>query len=77
MKHCAENWIKYRFYFPILWLPIERYQISYKLPKKAETIAWQILQEVQGFRTLTDSSSQSYILSSLHDQSRYLDSDSE
>jgi hypothetical protein len=77
MRHCAENWIGYRFYFPILWLPIERYQISYKLPKKAETTAWQRLQEVQGFRTLTDSTSQSYSLSNLHDQSRYPDSDSE
>jgi hypothetical protein len=77
VRHCAENWIGYRFYFPILWLPIERYQISYKLPKKAETTAWQRLQEVQGFRTLTDSTSQSYSLSNLHDQSRYQDSDSE
>jgi hypothetical protein len=77
MRHCAENWIGYRFYFPILWLPIERYQISYKLTKKAEKTAWQRLQEVQGFRTLTDSTSQSYSLSSLHDQSRYPDSDSE
>jgi hypothetical protein len=77
MRHCAENWIGYRFYFPILWLPIERYQISYKLPKKAETTAWQRLQEVQGFRTLTDSTSHSYSLCSLHDQSRYPDSDSE
>jgi hypothetical protein len=77
MRHCAENWIGYRFYFPILWLPIEKYQISYKLPKKAETTAWQRLQEVQGFRTLTDSTSHSYSLCSLHDQSRYPDSDSE
>jgi hypothetical protein len=77
MRHCAENWIGYRFHFPILWLPIEKYQISYKLPKKAETTAWQRMQEVQGFRTLTDSTSYSYSLSSLHDQSRYPDSDSE
>jgi hypothetical protein len=77
MRHCAENWIGYRFHFPILWLPIEKYQISYKLPKKAETTAWQRMQEVQGFRTLTDSTSHSYSLSSLHDQSRYPDSDSE
>jgi hypothetical protein len=77
MRHCAENWIGYRFYFPILWLPIERYQLSYKLPKKAETTAWQRLKEVQGFRTLTDSTSHSYCLSNLHDQSRYPDSDSE
>jgi hypothetical protein len=77
VRHCAENWIGYRFYFPILWLPIERYQTSYKLPKKAETTAWQRLQEVQGFRTLTDSTSQSYSLSNLHDESRYQDSDSE
>jgi hypothetical protein len=77
MRHCAENWIGYRFYFPILWLPIEKYQISYKLRKKAETTAWQRLQEVQGFRTLTDSTSHSYSLCSLHDQSRYPDSDSE
>jgi hypothetical protein len=58
-------------------MPIERYQTSYKLPKKAETAAWQRLQEVQGFRMLTDSTSQSYSLSNLHDQSRYQDSDSE
>jgi hypothetical protein len=77
MRHCAENWIGYRFYFPMLWLPIERYQLSYKLPKKAETTAWQRLQEVQGFRTMTDSTSHSYCLSNLHDQSRYPDSDSE
>jgi hypothetical protein len=77
MRHCAKNWIGYRFYFPILWLPIEKYQISYKLPKKAETTAWQKLQEVQGLRTLTDNTSHSYNLCSLHDQSRYPDSDSE
>jgi hypothetical protein len=77
VRHCAENWIGYRLYFPILWLPIERYQVSYKLPKKAETAAWQRLQQVQGFRTPTDSTSQSYCLSNLHDQSRYPDSDSE
>jgi hypothetical protein len=77
VRHCAENWIGYRFYFPILWLPIERYQVSYKLPKKAETTAWQRLQQVQGFRTPTDSTSHSYSLSNLHDQSRYPDSDSE
>jgi hypothetical protein len=77
VRHCAENWIGYRFYFPILWLPIERYQISYKLPKKAETTAWQRLQQVQGFRMPTDSTSHSYCLSNLHAQSRYPDSDSE
>jgi hypothetical protein len=77
VRHCAENSIGYRFYFPILWLPIERYQVSYKLPKKAETIAWQRLQQVQGFRTPIDSTSQSYNLSNLHDHSRYPDSDSE
>jgi hypothetical protein len=77
MRHCAENWIGYQFHFPLLWLPIEKYQISYKLPKKAEKAAWQRLQEVKGFRALTDKTSQSYSLSSLHDQSRYPDSDSE
>jgi hypothetical protein len=77
MRHCAENWIGYRFHFPILWLPIEKYQIIYRLPKKEETAAWHRMQEVQGFRTLTDSTFHSYSLSSLHDQSRYLDSDSE
>jgi hypothetical protein len=77
MRQCAEHWIGYRFYFPIFWLPIERYQLNYKLPKKAETTAWQRLEEVRGFRTLTDSTSQSYSLCSLHDQSRYPDSDSE
>jgi hypothetical protein len=44
VRHCVENWIGYWFYFPILWLPIERYQVSYKLPKKAETAAWKRLQ---------------------------------
>jgi hypothetical protein len=77
VRHCAENWIGYKFYFPILWLPIETYQVSYKLPQKAETTAWQRLQQVQGFRTPTDSTSKSYCLSNLHDQSRYQDSDSE
>jgi hypothetical protein len=77
MRHCAENWIGYHFHFPLLWLPTEKYQISYKLPKKAEMAAWQRMQEVQGFRTRTDSTSYSYSLSSLHDQSRYPDSDSE
>jgi hypothetical protein len=77
MRHCAENWIGYHFHFPLLWLPTEKYQISYKLPKKAERAAWQRMQEVQGFRTRTDNTSYSYSLSSLHDMSRYPDSDSE
>jgi hypothetical protein len=51
MRQCAENWIGYHFHFPLLWLPIEKYQISYKLPKKAEKAAWQRIQELQGFRT--------------------------
>jgi hypothetical protein len=77
MRHCAENWIGYHFHFPLLWLPIEKYQISYKLPKKAEKAAWQRIQELQGFRTRTDNTAFSYSLSGLHDMSRYPDSDSE
>jgi hypothetical protein len=77
MRHCAENWIGYHFHFPLLWLPIEKYQISYKLPKKAEKAAWQRMQELQGFRTQTDNTAYSYSLSGLHDMSRYPDSDSE
>jgi hypothetical protein len=37
VQQCTESWIGYWFYFPILWLPAERYQIHYKLPKKRET----------------------------------------
>jgi hypothetical protein len=77
MRQCAENWIGYHFHFPLLWLPIEKYQISYKLPKKAEKAAWQRIQELQGFRTRTDNTAFSYSLSGLHDMSRYPDSDSE
>jgi hypothetical protein len=77
VQQCVERWIGYRFYFPILWLPVERYQIDYKLPKKTETIAWQRLQRVQGFRAPTDSTSHSYCLSNFHAQSWYSESDSE
>jgi hypothetical protein len=77
MRQCAENWIGYHFHFPLLWLPIEKYQISYKLPKKAEKAAWQRIQELQGFRARTDNTAFSYSLSGLHDMSRYPDSDSE
>jgi hypothetical protein len=77
IRHCAENWIGYKFYFPLLWLPIETYQVRYKLSKKAETAAWHRLQEEQGFKTPTDSTARSYCLSTLHGQSQYRDSDSE
>jgi hypothetical protein len=77
MRQCAENWIGYHFHFPLLWLPIEKYQISYKLPKKAEKAAWQRIQELQGFRMRTDNTAFGYSLSGLHDISRYPDSDSE
>jgi hypothetical protein len=77
VRHCAENWIGYKFYFPLLWLPIEIYQVRYKLSQKAETAAWHRLQEVQGFTTPTDSTARSYCLSNLHGQSQYQDSDSE
>jgi hypothetical protein len=77
IRHCAENWIGYKFYFPLLWLPIETYQVRYKLSKKAETTAWHRLQEEQGFKTPTDSTARSYCLSTLHGQSQYQDSDSE
>jgi hypothetical protein len=76
IKHCAENWIGYKFYFPLLWLPIETYQVRYKLSKKAETAAWHRLQEDQGFKPPTDSTARSYCLSTLHGQSQYRDSDS-
>jgi hypothetical protein len=77
MRQCAENWIGYHFHFPLLWLPIEKYQISYKLPKKAEKAAWQRIQELQGFRARTDNTAFGYSLSGLHDMSRYPDSDSD
>jgi hypothetical protein len=77
IKHCAENWIGYKFYFPLLWLPIETYQVRYKLSKKAETAAWARIQEDQGFKPPTDSTARSYCLSTLHGQSQYRDSDSE
>jgi hypothetical protein len=77
MRQCAENWIGYHFHFPLLWLPIEKYQISYKLPKKAEKAAWQRIQELQGFRAQTDNTAFGYSLSGLHDISRYPDSDSD
>jgi hypothetical protein len=77
IRHCAENWIGYKFYFPMLWLPIETYQVRYKLSKKAETAAWHRLQEEQGFKPPTDSTARSYCLSTLHGQSQYQDSDLE
>jgi hypothetical protein len=77
MRQCAESWIGYHFHFPLLWLPIEKYQISYKLPKKAEKAAWQRIQELQGFRARTDNTAFGYSLSGLHDISRYPDSDSD
>jgi hypothetical protein len=77
VQQCAEIWIGYQFYFPILWLPAERYQIHYKLPKKTETTAWQRLQHVQGFRAPTDNTSHNYCLINLHAQSRYSNSHSE
>jgi hypothetical protein len=77
MRQCAENWIGYHFHFPLLWLPIEKYQISYKLTKKAEKAAWQRIQELQGFRARTDNTAFGYSLSGLHDISRYPDSDSD
>jgi hypothetical protein len=77
IRHCAENWIGYKFYFPMLWLPIETYQVRYKLSKKAETAAWHRLQEEQGFKPPTDSTARSYCLSTLHGQSQYRDSDLE
>jgi hypothetical protein len=77
MRQCAENWIGYHFHFPLLWLPIEKYQISYKLTKKAEKAAWQRIQELQGFRARTDNTAFGYSLSCLHDISRYPDSDSD
>jgi hypothetical protein len=77
VQQCAESWIGYQFHFPILWMPAEKYQVHYKLPKKAKTAAWQRLQRVQGFRAPTDITFHSYCLSNLHAQSRYSDSDSE
>jgi hypothetical protein len=77
MRQCAENWIGYHFHFPLLWLPIEKYQISYKLTKKAEKAAWQRIQELRGFRARADNTAFGYSLSCLHDISRYPDSDSD
>jgi hypothetical protein len=77
VQQCAESWIGYPFHFPILWMPAEKYQVHYKLPKKAETTAWKRLQHVQGFRAPTNITFHNYCLSNLHTQSRYSDSDSE
>jgi len=77
MRQCAEKWIGYHFHFPLLWLPIEKYQINYKLTEQAEKAAWQRIQELQGFRARTDNTAFGYSLSCLHDISRYPDSDSD
>jgi hypothetical protein len=77
VQQCVESWIGYQFHFPILWMPAEKYQVHHKLPKKAETTAWQRLQCVQGFRAPTDNTFHSYFLSNLHAQSWYSDSDSD
>jgi hypothetical protein len=76
VQQCVESWIGYQFYFPVLSMLVEKYQIHYKFPKKTETTAWQRLQPVQGFRAPTDITFHSYCLSKLHAQSRYSDSDS-
>jgi hypothetical protein len=74
---CVENWIGYQFHFPIMWMPVEKYQVHHKFPKKVEETTWQSLQRVQGFRAPTDSTFYNYCLSNLHAQSRYPDSNSD
>jgi hypothetical protein len=77
VQQCVKSWIGYQFHFPILWMPTEKYQVHYKLPKKVETIVWQRLQRVLGFRAPTDITFNNYFLSNLHAESWYSDSDSE
>jgi len=77
IQHCGVNWIGYRFHFPILWLPSDRYQCNYQLTATDENLAWRQLQKNGGFRFPTDATFSCYCLSNLHYQSQYTDSDSD
>ena len=77
IQRCGVNWLGYRFHFPLLWLPVDKYQCHYQLTDKDEALAWRQLQRNGGFRAPTDATFSCYCLSNLHDQSQYADSDSD
>ena len=77
IQRCGVNWIGYRFHFPILWLPSDKYQCHFQLTNRDEALAWQNLHNNKGFRAPTDSTFSSYCLSNLHAQFQYSDSDSD
>ena len=43
IQHCGVHWIGYRFHFPILWLPSDKYQCHYQLTDRDEALAWRQL----------------------------------
>ena len=76
MQYCAENWIGYKFKFPILWLSGEQYKGQFGSSKKEEAAACRQIQTVCGFRDKFDATSYNYCVSNLHRSSQYSDSDS-
>ena len=59
-------WVGYRFISPIIYYPPEGYQLDYELPEGQEAAAFAHLARHHGLMPITDRSSPTYSLTSLH-----------
>ena len=77
IQACGIHWLGLKFQYLLIWLPVDKYQISYKLSPDQESQWCQNLINTCGYRVHGQEAAYSYNLSNLHEVSALpgLDSD--
>jgi len=71
------RWLGLKFHFPLIWMPLEKYQPKFRITKKMEKQCWERIAETNGFRKATEKTEGSYSFNNLHWSGQLPNSDSE
>ena len=77
METCGPLWLRLRFRFPLIWLPVILYISNYILTKREERHCWKEWIACNGFLHSREAPQHSFNLTNLHGQIMDRDSDSE
>ena len=76
IRACGIHWLGLKFQYLLIWLPVDEYQISYRLSLDQESQWCQNLINTCGYRVGGQDVAYSYNLSNLHEVSALPSSDS-
>ena len=75
IRKCGANWLGLNFKFPLIWWPTNPYREDLFLTKAEEEQCWRYWVAYNGFLEAQRSLELPYNFSSLHEQSKRIDSD--